>query len=116
MKCRGADQTARGITRLTGKATLAADYDLPLGGGWLGTVSPGLTARRVTGGLSQSFDLSPMLSAAPERKRPHDACVLQPSLQAMRWLNGGDADQEERDLRLEPPHWPEPLRRRRRLL
>ena len=96
----GADQTARGITRLTGNATLAVDYDLPLGGGWRGTVSPGLTARRVTGGLSQSFDLSPMLSASPERKRPHDACVRQPSLQATRWLNGGDADQGERDLRI----------------
>ena len=60
----GADQTARGITRLTGNATLAVDYDLPLGGGWRGTVSPGLTARRVTGALSQSFDLSPILSAS----------------------------------------------------
>jgi hypothetical protein len=58
------DRTPGGITRITRQATLALDYDLPLGRDWRGTVSPGLTARRVTGGTSNTFDLSPVLSAS----------------------------------------------------
>ena len=58
------DETPGGVTRITRQGTVAVDYDLPLGGGWRGTVSPGLTARLVTGGSSQSFDLSPVLSAS----------------------------------------------------
>jgi hypothetical protein len=91
---RNDDQTAGGVTRITRQGTLAVDYDLPLGDGWRGSVSPGVTARYVTGGGKATFDLSPVVSASLSGNGHTLRTSYNRFFQDPRGANGVDTDQE----------------------